>query len=157
MKRVSLPVARCRGWMERQSSLLDEFFLFSRWSFKNGRLACKSARDSGLLDLFRLLFFTLVHEAIRVILLVPVRITFAHIYSSSVWEFRFSFGGSHLCDARDLFAFSLELFYTGFTLLHSVDIQFNIVLVHVTSMDKMKLIYHLLHSLSRFKLINIIY
>jgi len=36
----------------------------------------------GLLDLFRLLFFTLVHEAIRVILLVPVRITFAHIYSS---------------------------------------------------------------------------
>lgn len=40
-----MPVARCRGWMERQSSLLDEFFLFSRRSFKNGRLACKSARD----------------------------------------------------------------------------------------------------------------
>lgn len=38
-------MARCRGWMERQSSLLDEFFLFSRRSFKNGRLACKSARD----------------------------------------------------------------------------------------------------------------
>lgn len=36
----------------------------------------------GLLDLFRLLFFTLVHEAIRVILLVPARITFTHIYSS---------------------------------------------------------------------------
>lgn len=33
------------GGRERQSSLLDEFFLFSRRSFKNGRLACKSARD----------------------------------------------------------------------------------------------------------------
>lgn len=31
------------GWRERQSSLLDEFFLFSRRSFKNGRLACKLA------------------------------------------------------------------------------------------------------------------
>lgn len=55
-------MARCWGWMGRQSSLLDEFFLFSRRSFKNGRLACKSARARpGLRDLFRLLFSTLVH------------------------------------------------------------------------------------------------
>jgi hypothetical protein len=50
-------VARCRGWMERQSSLLDEFFLFSRRSFKNGRLACKSARDLASWIYFDYFFF----------------------------------------------------------------------------------------------------
>jgi len=101
-------VARSRGWMERQSSLLDEFFLFSRRSFKNGRLACKSARDLVSWIYFDYFFFTLVHEAIRVILLVPVRITFAHIYSSVSENLD---SPSVARGARDPFAFSFLRIY----------------------------------------------
>lgn len=68
----------------------------------------------GLLDLFRLLFFTLVHEAIRVILLVPVRITFTHI-CSSVSENLDSPSVARISAAtartRDLVALFLELFF----------------------------------------------
>lgn len=89
-------MARCRGWMERQSSLLDEFFLFSRRSFKNGRLACKSARATWSLGFISITFFhPRTHEATRVTLLVSVGIAFTRVRSSSVaWEFEFSFDRS---------------------------------------------------------------
>jgi len=79
-------VARCRGWMERQSSLLDEFFLFSRRSFKNGRLACKSARDLASWIYFDYFFSTLLHEAICVTLLVPVRVARVRLFGGVCWN-----------------------------------------------------------------------
>jgi len=97
-------VARCRGWMERQSSLLDEFFLFSRRSFKNGRLACKSARATWSLGFISIAFFhprTRSHPCHSP---RPVRVTFTHIYSPVSGNLDSTFDRSHLCSARDLFA-----------------------------------------------------
>jgi len=72
--------------MERQSSLLDEFFLFSRRSFKNGRLACKSARDLASWIYFDYFFSTLLHEAICVTLVVPVRVARVRLFGGVCWN-----------------------------------------------------------------------